>query len=94
MLQPHIPQERIIPFLIQKQLAAPPESRIDLAVLVQIGRVRPGTVAGVEVEDGTFADIDEEADAVVASARLVSWVIIEEEEEEVESKSGRRYSHF
>lgn len=74
MLQPHVPQQRIVPFLIQKELAAPPEPGIDLAVFVQIGRVGPGAVAGVKVEDGAFADVDEEANAVVASATMVSRV--------------------
>lgn len=75
VLQPHVPQQRIVPFLIQKKLTTPPEPGIDLAVLVQIGRVGPGSIAGVEVKDGAFADVDEETDTVVASVwERRSWL--------------------
>ena len=67
MLQPDIPEQSIIPFLIQDQLSIPPHSRIDLSVLVEVRGIGPGAVAGMQIENGALADIDEEADVLVAS---------------------------
>ena len=61
MIQPHIPQQPIIPLLMQKQLPVTPQPRVDLTVLVQIRHVRPGAIAVVEIDDGAFADVDEQA---------------------------------
>ena len=68
MRQPDVPQQGIVALLVEIQHAAAPQTRIDLAVLVQVRRVRPGAVAAMKVEDRAFADVDEEADVPVASA--------------------------
>ena len=61
MTQPHIPQQPIIPLLMQEKLPVAPQPGVNLTVFVKIRYVRPGAIAVVEVEDGTFADVDEEA---------------------------------
>ena len=67
MLQPDIPEQSIIPFLIQDQLSIPSHSWIDLSVLVEIRGIGPGAVAGMEIKNSALADVDEEADVLVAS---------------------------
>ena len=67
VLQPHIPQQCVIPFLVQEQLSIPPQPGVDLAVLVEVGGVGPAAVLVVQVEDGALADVDEETDFVAAS---------------------------
>ena len=68
VLQPDVTQERVVPFLVEEQLAAAPEPRIDLAVLVEIRGLRPGAVFAVEEQDRAFTNVDKEADIGVASA--------------------------
>ena len=68
MLQPHIPQQGIVPLLIQVQLTIPPQARVDFSMLVEVGRIAPAAVACVQVEDVALADVDEEADGAAASS--------------------------
>ena len=70
MLQPHIPQQRVVPFLVQKQLSIPSQARVDLAMFVKVRGMGPAAVSVVEIKDGAFADVDEEADFVAVSV----WV--------------------
>lgn len=72
MLQPHVPQQSVVPLLVEEQLPAVPQARIDLAVLVEVRGVRPSAFPSVKVEDHAFADVDEEAHLVAASGRRVS----------------------
>ena len=67
MLQPDIPEQSIIPFLIQNQLSIPSHSWIDLSVLVEIRGIGPGAVAGMQIKNGALADVNEEADVLVTS---------------------------
>ena len=67
MLQPDIPEQSIIPFLIQDQLSVPSHAWIDLSVLVEIRGIGPGAVAGMQIENSALADVDKEADVLVAS---------------------------
>ena len=76
MLQPYIPQKGIISALVQEQLPAVAEIGIDLAMLVEVGGVGPAAVAGVEVEDHAFANVDEEADVVAASVFVHAWLVV------------------
>ncbi len=67
MLQPYIPQQRIIPLLVQEQLPVPPQPRVHLAMLVEIWSVAPAAIACVQVENIAFADVDEKANGAAAS---------------------------
>lgn len=58
-MQPHIPQQGIVPALVQKQLPVPSQTRIDLSVLVKVRRKRPAACMTVEIEYGALADVDE-----------------------------------
>lgn len=66
MIQPSIPIQLIIPFLVEVELMVPPQGRIGLAVPVEVGRMRPTAIAVVHVQRHAFSNIDEDAD--VASA--------------------------
>lgn len=72
MTQPHIPEQGIVPLLIQEQLASVPQPLIRLTILIRVRCWTPGAALAVQVEDVAFADGDEEADGVVASA-VVSY---------------------
>jgi hypothetical protein len=72
MIQPHIPQQNIIPLLIQKQLVMPPQSRINLAMLIQIRREIPTAVCTIEEQNHALAYVDEEADVGAAPEVMVS----------------------
>ena len=67
MLQPNIPEQSIIAFLIQDQLSISSHSWIDLSVLVEIRSIGPGAVAGMQIKNGALANVNEEADVLVAS---------------------------
>ena len=66
MAQPNRPQECIIPLLIQEQLSTVSESRIHLAVSINVRCNHPRARGMVEVEHRTFANVDEEADVLLA----------------------------
>jgi hypothetical protein len=57
--QPNIAQEPVVPFLVEDELTVTAETGVDFAVAVEVGRVVPGSVCVVEVEDGALANIDE-----------------------------------
>lgn len=66
MTQPNRPQECIIPLLIQEQLSTVSESRIHLAVPIDVRCNHPRARGMVEVEHRAFADVNEEADVLLA----------------------------
>lgn len=66
MRQPHIPQQSVIPLLVEDQLAVTSQAGVDFTVSVEVRSKVPRAVVVVEVEDGTFADVDEEADVFTA----------------------------
>lgn len=65
--QPHIPEQRIIAFLTQRQLTTATETEIGFAVFVEIRGQVPAAVLVVEVQDAAFADVEEETDVDAAS---------------------------
>jgi hypothetical protein len=69
MTQPHRPQQGIIPLLIQEQLSRVSESRVHLAVFIDVGCDHPGAGLVVQVEDAAFADVDVEADVLLAPSK-------------------------
>ena len=58
MLEPYIPQERIIPSLVQEKLPAPSQTWINFAVLVKVRSIAPAAIACMEVKHGAFPDVD------------------------------------
>jgi len=67
MLEPDGAQESIVALLMQEQLPPMPETRIHFTILVDVGRDHPRARQVVQVEDGAFADVDEEANITLAS---------------------------
>jgi hypothetical protein len=67
MLQPHIPQQCIIAFLVKNELPIASQTRINLSMLVKIRSVVPTAVSIVQVEDHAFTDVDEETCVFAAS---------------------------
>ena len=65
--KPQAAQHGVVAFLVEEQLAAVAQAHVDLAVLVDVGRVAEGARAAREVEDAALADVDEEADVFLAS---------------------------
>ena len=72
MIQPHIPQQNIIPLLIQIQLVMPPQRRINLAMLIQIRREKPTAVCAIEEQNHALAHVDEESNVAAAPKIMVS----------------------
>ena len=66
MIQPHIPQQNIIPLLIQKQLVMPPQRGINLAMLIQIRREKPTAVCAIKEQNHALAHVDEKTDVGAA----------------------------
>ena len=60
--KPYLPQQRIIPLLIQKQLMMSPKRRVDFTMPIKIRSYGPGTVVKIQEENHAFPDMDEEAD--------------------------------
>lgn len=71
MTQPNCPQKSIVPLLVQKQLSTVSQSRIHLAILIDIRRDHPRTRGMVEVKNRAFADIDEEANVLLALQHML-----------------------
>lgn len=75
MVQPHLPNQHIIPLLIQEQLMVPPQRRIHFAMLIQIRRRKPapiGACAAVQEQHHALAHVEEEADFAAAPKHFVS----------------------
>lgn len=62
---------------------------VDLAVLVDVGGDHPGAGCVVHVEDGAFADVDEEPDVLLASVGGVRYGILAERGKGGEESGGR-----
>ncbi len=58
-MKPHVPEQSIIPSLIQEQLAISPQTWVDLSVLVQIRSKRPATSVAVKIEYSALPNVDE-----------------------------------
>ena len=69
MLQPHLTQQRIVATLVEHKLPAPSKTRVNLSMLVEVGGMRPGAVAVVQVQDTTFAKADKKTDIATASEK-------------------------
>jgi hypothetical protein len=68
--EPNLPQQRIIPLLVEEKLVVTTQRGVDFAVLVEIRGHVPGTVVEIEKENHAFADMYEEADLAAASVGL------------------------
>jgi hypothetical protein len=79
MTQPNSPQKGVISLLIQEQLSTMSQSRINLAVPIDVRGDHPRTRGMVEVEDSAFANIDEETNVLLAPEECVSGRNIGEE---------------
>jgi len=71
MLQPYRPQQRIISLLVQEQLSAMSETRINFSIFVDVGRDHPATGRVVQVEDCTFTDVDEQSDVSLTFSHML-----------------------
>jgi hypothetical protein len=69
MRQPDVAKKPIVALLVQHERPAAAETHVDFAVAVEVGGVVPRAALIVEVEDGAFADVDEEADVFTAPER-------------------------
>lgn len=67
LAEPEAAQHRVVALLVEEELAAVAEAHVHLAVLVDKGRGAPRAAGAVEVKDGALADIDEQADILLAS---------------------------
>jgi hypothetical protein len=70
VVQPHISEESVVSFLIQDQLTVSSESRINLAMAVEVWSEVPGAVLVMEIEDRAFADVDEETHVFATPSRV------------------------
>jgi hypothetical protein len=66
-LQPHLPQQRIVPLLVEEELVVASQRRIHLTMFIEVRGDVPGAVVEVEEENHAFADVQEEADLAAAS---------------------------
>lgn len=66
MAQPEVPQHRVIALLVQEQLPAVAEPHVGLAVFVNVRGVAERARHAVEVKDAALADVDEEANVLLA----------------------------
>lgn len=65
--QPHLPQQRIVPLLIQEQLVMASERWVHLTVLIEVRSDGPGAMLVVEEEHHAFSNVDEETNVTTAS---------------------------
>jgi hypothetical protein len=72
MFEPHFPQQRIIPLLVEEELMVSSQRGINLAVLVEVRGNSPATVIEIEVEKHAFAYVDKKADIATTSVKYVS----------------------
>lgn len=73
MVQPNLPKQLIIPLLIQEKLMVPPQRRVRLPMLIEIGCVMPRTMLTVQEQNHAFADIYETANWTAASVGI--WLV-------------------
>lgn len=66
MRQPDVAKKPIVAFLVQHERPVAAETHVDFAVAVEVGGVVPRAALVVEIEDGAFTDVDEEADVFAA----------------------------
>lgn len=69
MRQPHIPEQSVIPSLVEDQPALVPEPGVDFAVLVKVWRIKEGTLTIVEQQHTAFANVYEDANIFTAAGR-------------------------
>jgi hypothetical protein len=67
--EPDLPQQGVVPLLIEEELMVPSERRVDLAVFIEVGCDGPGAVVEVQEEHHALADVNEEADLAAASKK-------------------------
>lgn len=69
VVEPHIPQQTIVPLLIEEQATVMAEPDIRFTVDVEVRRLLPRAVAVVQEEHSAFADANEDADVFAAPVR-------------------------
>lgn len=75
MAQERIPQHRVVPPLVEEQLPSMTETQVRLTVLVNVGRAAIRARLAEEVEDAALANVEEEADVLLASAKRISTIL-------------------
>lgn len=58
-MEPNVPEQGIVPPLVQEQLPIPSQTRIDLAVLVKVRGKSPAACMTVEIKDCALSDVNE-----------------------------------
>lgn len=59
MVEPDVPQQSVVPPLVQEQLPITSQTGIDLPMLVEIRGKRPAARVTVEIKYGALSDVDE-----------------------------------
>lgn len=62
MREPEVAEERVIAFLIEAEPTTASESRVRLAVLVEVRGGHPAAHLAVDGDDAAFADVEEHGD--------------------------------
>jgi hypothetical protein len=75
MTKPDCSEQSIVTFLVKEQLPRMSQTRIDLAVFIDIGSDHPGAGGVVGVEYSAFSDVDEEPNVLLAPKMFVNFVI-------------------
>lgn len=70
MIEPDVPKQLVVPALVEEQLVMTPQRRVNLTVLVEVRRVRPGAVLAVHEEDHALADVDEDANCTATPEKV------------------------
>ena len=65
--QPHVPEQSIIAFLTEGQLAAATETEVGFTEPIEVRGQVEGAVAVVQVDDATFTYVEEDADVDATS---------------------------
>ena len=92
--EPQVPQERVVPLLVEEQLATVAEAHVHLAVLVDIRGVGEGAALPVQHEDDAPPNIQKETYRPLASVLVLAYdsslnIVTEEGEKIGEVKVGR-----
>lgn len=69
MVEPHIPQQTIVPLLIEEQATVVAEPDVRFTMDVEVRSLLPRAVPVVQEEHGAFADADEDTDVFAAPVR-------------------------
>jgi hypothetical protein len=65
--QPDFTEKPVVPLLTEDELAVTAKTGVNFAVTVEVGRVMPGSVRVVQVENCALANVDEKTYVFTAS---------------------------